>query len=84
MQFKECSMSQSRALISADLAFLDQHRSMPLLATLAVRVAVTSSKWATRYRTRLALKDLDAHLLRDIGVTQETASIEANKRFWRA
>ncbi|EDZ40783.1 MAG: DUF1127 domain-containing protein [Rhodobacteraceae bacterium] len=57
---------------------------MPLLATLAVRVAVTSSKWATRYRTRLALKDLDAHLLRDIGVTQETASIEANKRFWRA
>ncbi|WP_040777880.1 DUF1127 domain-containing protein [Planktotalea sp.] len=77
-------MLQSRALISADLAFLDQHRPMPLLATLAVRVAVTSSKWATRYRTRLALKDLDAHLLRDIGVTQETASIEANKRFWRA
>jgi len=56
---------------------------MPLLVTLAVRVAVTSSKWAQRDRTRLALKDLDAHLLRDIGVTQKSADIEANKRFCR-
>lgn len=77
-------MSQSRALISADLAFLDQQRPMPLLASLAVRVAVTSSKWAKRHRTRLALKDLDPHLLRDIGVSPHAADVEANKRFWRA
>ena len=76
-------MSQSRALISSDLLFLDRHRPLPLLATLAVRVAVTSSKWADRARTRRALKDLDPHLLRDIGVTPEAADIEANKRFWR-
>mgnify|MGYP000094281230 CR=1 FL=1 len=77
-------MSQSRALISQDLAFLDAQRPMPILATLAVRVAVTSSKWATRYRTRRTLHTLDPHLLRDIGVTPDAADIEANKRFWRA
>ncbi|MGH1577179.1 DUF1127 domain-containing protein [Planktotalea sp.] len=77
-------MSHTRALISADLAFLDQQRPLPLLATVAVFVAVTSSKWAMRYRTRKALCDLDAHLLRDIGLTPDAAEIEANKRFWRA
>ncbi|MGB7317297.1 MAG: DUF1127 domain-containing protein [Planktotalea sp.] len=77
-------MSQSRALISADLAFLDSQRPMPILAALAVRVAVTSSKWALRHRTRKTLKQLDTHLLRDIGLTPDAADIEANKRFWRA
>lgn len=76
-------MSQSRALISADLAFLDQQRPLPLLATFAVCVAVTSSKWAMRYRTRRSLKNLDPHLLRDIGLTPDAVDIEANKRFWR-
>lgn len=77
-------MSQARALISADLNFLDRQSPLPLLATLAVRVAVTSSKWADRARTRKSLKQLDPHLLRDIGVTPDVADIEANKRFWRA
>ena len=77
-------MPQSRALISSDLAFLDAQRPMPILAMLAVRVAVTSSKWAARHRTRTSLKHLDSHLLRDIGVTPDVADIEANKRFWRA
>ncbi len=76
-------MSQSHALISADLRFLDRQRPLPLLATLAVRLAVTTSKWADRAHTRKALKDLDPHLLRDIGLTPEAADIEANKRFWR-
>ncbi len=77
-------MSQTRALISADLIFLDRQRPLPLLAKLAVRVAVTTSKWADRAHTRRALKSLDAHLLRDIGITPDAADIEANKRFWRA
>ena len=77
-------MSQPRALISADLLFLDQHRPLPLLATLAVRIAVTSSKWADRARSLRALANLDTHLPRDIGVSPYAADIEANKRFWRA
>ena len=77
-------MSQPRALISADLLFLDQHRPLPLLATVAVRIAMTSSKWADRARARRALKNLEPYLLRDIGLTPDVADIEANKRFWRA
>lgn len=76
-------MSQSRALISADLAYLDRQHPMPAFAALAVRVAVTVSKWSERTRTRRALSRLDTALLRDIGMTPEAADIEANKRFWQ-
>jgi uncharacterized protein YjiS (DUF1127 family) len=76
-------MSQSHALISEDLAFLDRQRLMPILAMLAVRVAMTCSKWATHQRKRRSLSRLDAHLLRDIGLTADAADIEANKRFWQ-
>ena len=75
-------MSQPHALISADLSFLDRQRPLGLVATLAVRFAVTASKWAIRVRTRRTLKTLDPHLLRDIGLTKDAADIEANKRFW--
>lgn len=76
-------MSQSRALISADLAYLDQQTPLPVLASMAVRVAVTLSKWSTRQRTRQSLRHLEAHQLRDIGITQLSAEYEANKRFWQ-
>jgi uncharacterized protein YjiS (DUF1127 family) len=56
---------------------------MPILAMLAVRVAMTCSKWATHQRKRRSLSRLDAHLLRDIGLTADAADIEANKRFWQ-
>lgn len=35
-------------------------------------------------RTRLALAHLDAHLLRDIGISLEAARAEAQRPFWRA
>ncbi len=37
-----------------------------------------------RHRSRVALAQLDARLLRDIGVTFAEAENEANKPFWRA
>jgi uncharacterized protein YjiS (DUF1127 family) len=37
-----------------------------------------------RHRSRQALAQLDARLLRDIGVTYAEAENEANKPFWRA
>lgn len=36
-----------------------------------------------RSRQRQTLRDLDDHLLRDIGVTREQAEREAHKPFWR-
>jgi uncharacterized protein YjiS (DUF1127 family) len=37
-----------------------------------------------RYRSRQYLGQLDAHMLKDIGVTPAEAEAEANKPFWRS
>ena len=36
-----------------------------------------------RHRSRQWLASMDAHLLKDIGVTYAEAETEANKRFWQ-
>jgi uncharacterized protein YjiS (DUF1127 family) len=36
-----------------------------------------------RYRSRQSIADLDAHILKDIGVSLAEAEAEANKPFWR-
>ena len=40
--------------------------------------------WQRRWQQRQHLAELDAHLLRDIGVTPREAFREASKPFWRA
>ena len=66
------------------LAYLTAQNRMPAASVLAVRVAAVLSKWATRRRTRLALKQLSDHQLRDVGLTPADASFEARRVFWRA
>ncbi len=39
--------------------------------------------WARRRQQRLRLKDLDDHVLKDIGVSRAEADREARKPFWR-
>ena len=39
--------------------------------------------WHSRSLQRRALADLDAHLLRDIGINRRAAAREAAKPFWR-
>jgi uncharacterized protein YjiS (DUF1127 family) len=41
------------------------------------------SNWIARRRSRRDLEVLDAHLLRDLGLTAQDARIEAAKPFWR-
>ena len=41
------------------------------------------SNWLTRHRSRRTLAQLDAHLLRDIGLTEAQATRELTKPFWR-
>ena len=38
--------------------------------------------WHNRSRQRAHLGNLNAHLLKDIGVTAEQAEFEAGKQFW--
>jgi len=66
------------------LAYLAAQSAMPVAAVLAVRVAVVLSKWATRRRTRLALRQLSVHQLRDVGITPADAHAEARRMFWQA
>ncbi len=40
--------------------------------------------WHQRWQQRRQLAELDAHLLRDIGVTPREAFREVSKPFWRA
>ena len=42
------------------------------------------SRVHARSRQRADLKQLDAHLLRDIGLTREAAYREAQRYFWQA
>jgi uncharacterized protein YjiS (DUF1127 family) len=48
-----------------------------------VPVLQVVSVWLTRHRSRRALACLDAHLLRDIGLTAQDASDELRKPLWR-
>ena len=45
------------------------------------------ARWVARSRQRQALREIaernDLHLLKDIGVSQEEAFRETEKRFWR-
>ena len=45
--------------------------------------AVLRAAWR-RHRTRRCLAELDAYLLKDIGLTHAAAEAEANKPFWVA
>ncbi|WP_299298670.1 DUF1127 domain-containing protein [uncultured Tateyamaria sp.] len=77
-------MTRSLQSTHPHLAYLTAQTNMPAVSVLAVRVAVTVSKWATRRRTRLALRQLTAEQLRDVGLTPVDASIETRRVFWRA
>lgn len=64
------------------LAYLDDNSPLPPAADIALRVAVTVTKWTRRRRTRKALKLLDETRLNDIGLTREEAWREAARPFW--
>lgn len=64
------------------IAYLGGQSNLSPLAVVALRVAVTVTVWSERRRTRLHLKHLDDHLLRDIGLDRLTAQREADRKFW--
>lgn len=57
--------------------------SLPPLSRVVLGAAVMVMAWETRARTRKHLRNLDAHLLKDIGVDPYSAGTEADRRFWQ-
>lgn len=63
---------------------LAMHRNLQTLDILLDEVRDTLKLWKQRRRQRLCLRELNSHLLRDIGVERREALWEARKPFWRA
>jgi len=42
------------------------------------------ASWHARSRERAALAAMDAHAMRDIGITRADVAVEVEKPFWRA
>ncbi|HEX9858654.1 MAG TPA: DUF1127 domain-containing protein [Paracoccaceae bacterium] len=74
----------AQILMNAPLIDLIPNRPLPPLSRLAFGLAHAVLTWETRRQGRLALARLEPHLLRDVGITVQEASIEAEKPFWRA
>ncbi|MGJ5620795.1 DUF1127 domain-containing protein [Sulfitobacter sp. MF3-043] len=75
-------MTHALTLSSEMLATINT-RGMPIAALLAVKFAVCVTKWATRRRTRMALRKLESWQLRDVGLTPDQAETEACRVFWK-
>ena len=73
----------SHALHTAQIEVLNAQAKLPVVAALAVKFAVAVIYWDTRRKSRIALKELEPHLLNDIGLDHLTAQVEASKPFWR-
>lgn len=58
--------------------------SLPPLSRLLVGAGLALARWELRHRTRGALKRLDPHLLRDIGLSPTDRASECARPFWRA
>lgn len=55
---------------------------VPAVAALALAFARVVITWDRNRRTRNHLKNMDDHLLKDIGVTARQAHKEARRPFW--
>lgn len=76
-------MTQTLTLSPDAITILSQ-RGLPVTALIAVKFAVCVTTWATRRRTRLALRQLEPWQLSDVGLTPDQARIEAARVFWKA
>ena len=74
----------SRAATPAESLALLTLAALPPVSRLLVEAALVLARWDERRRTRRALARLDAHILRDIGLTDTRAKAECRKPFWVA
>jgi uncharacterized protein YjiS (DUF1127 family) len=69
------------ATINGAIADFGRHIG-PHAAFVAKRLRRLLVRWSTLRRERLELAELDARLLRDIGIDRITALREADRPFW--
>lgn len=79
-QYKRWMMMPST---HAGIAFDSAMRPLPPFSRIVLAIALTVVGWETRRRTRRAIRHLDPHLLRDIGLDPGAARAESLKPFWQ-
>jgi uncharacterized protein YjiS (DUF1127 family) len=57
-------------------------RPLTPVVQVMLRCVVAFVKWEERRRSRQQLRDLDQHMLDDIGLTRHQADREAARPFW--
>ena len=62
---------------------LSAHTTLPAPSRIAVQVAWCYLLWTQRRKSRVRLRELDDHMLNDIGLSPREAFDEARKPFWR-
>jgi uncharacterized protein YjiS (DUF1127 family) len=70
--------------LAVDTSGYAGRRSADSSADLIQRLTDTLKTWKYRIVSRRELMELDAHMLRDIGLSDLEAHREASKPFWRA
>ena len=73
----------ARSQMTAPPLILSNLQPLPPLSRIVIALAQTVLTWDLRRHGRRALRNLDPHLLRDIGLTEQAATIEAGKPFWQ-
>lgn len=58
-------------------------RPLPPISGVLHGLTLLVLRWEERRQTRRSLRDLDAHMLNDIGVPPDIARLEGAKPFWR-
>ncbi|MDE4174530.1 DUF1127 domain-containing protein [Phaeobacter sp. PT47_59] len=76
-------MTQHAPTAHPNFTFLNTQPTLPVLAQVAVEVAVLVTKWSLRHRSRKQLRGLSQEQLQDIGLTRAEAHYEATLPFWR-
>lgn len=76
-------MTVSATRIKSVLIDLNEAPSLPLFAQFAVVFSGVVTKWRTNARTRNHLSHLSDHHLRDVSLTREAATREAQLPFWK-
>jgi uncharacterized protein YjiS (DUF1127 family) len=74
----------NHTLIDEFAPLADGRRGLSNWVDRAGRVARTIETWRRRQRTRAQLAGVDAHILRDAGISEADRFIESNKPFWEA
>jgi uncharacterized protein YjiS (DUF1127 family) len=78
-----CINTKMIAMTASTRTRLTIDRRLPPLARILHGLTLVVLRWEERRRTRRDLRDLDDHLLRDVGIPPDVAWGEGQKHFWQ-